>query len=128
MNLRENEKHNIKFFLGLFNSKLLNYYYRNIFASNKTVFSEVGAHQVAKLPIKIINKLTEITYKEIITFVERMLKLNIDLKSTTPNSENWKSIKLEIERVDKKIDEEVYKLYGLNEEEIKIVEESYKSN
>ena len=31
-------------------------------------------------------------------------------------------VKSEIEKTDKKIDEEVYKLYGLAEEEIKIVE------
>ena len=35
---------------------------------------------------------------------------------------NGKKIKFEIEKTDKKIDEEVYRIYGLNEKEIKIVE------
>jgi len=40
------------------------------------------------------------------------------------NSTNkWNSIKSEIGMTDKKIDEEVYKLYGLTSEEIAIVED-----
>lgn len=35
---------------------------------------------------------------------------------------NWHKLKSEIEKTDKKIDEEVYKLYGLTPEEIKTVE------
>ena len=34
----------------------------------------------------------------------------------------WQKLKDEIAKTDKKIDEEVYNLYGLTEEEIKIVE------
>ena len=40
------------------------------------------------------------------------------------HSGKWESVKSEIEKTDKKIDEEVYKLYGLTDEEIKIVENS----
>lgn len=40
------------------------------------------------------------------------------------HSEKWEGVKSEIEKTDKKIDEEVYKLYRLTEEEIKIVENS----
>jgi len=36
--------------------------------------------------------------------------------------DKWESVKSEIEKTDKKIDEEVYKLYGLTEDDIKIVE------
>ena len=38
------------------------------------------------------------------------------------NSNKWNFLKSEIEKTDKKIDEEVYKLYGLTPEEIAIVE------
>ena len=47
---------------------------------------------------------------------------NKELREIPEHSEKWESIKSEIEKTDKKIDEEVYKLYGLTEEEIKIVE------
>jgi len=41
---------------------------------------------------------------------------------TQENASKWERLKSEIEKTDKKIDEEVYKLYGLAEAEIKIVE------
>ena len=55
-----------------------------------------------------------------------MLVLNNEIKKTTENSDQWQKIKAEIARTDKKIDEEVYGLYGLNKEEIEIVENSNK--
>ena len=42
------------------------------------------------------------------------------------NSNKWHELKVEIEKTDRKIDEEVYKLYGLTDEEIKIVENAVK--
>ena len=38
------------------------------------------------------------------------------------HSNEWEKLKSEIEKTEKKIDEEVYKLYGLTPEEIEIVE------
>ena len=60
--------------------------------------------------------------KQIIVLVDKILKLNKDLQKATENSNKWNLIKSEIEKTDKKIDQEVYNLYGLTEEEIKIVE------
>jgi len=45
---------------------------------------------------------------------------------TLENSNEWENIKSEIERTDKKIDEEIYKLYRLTEGEIKIIEKNVK--
>ena len=41
-----------------------------------------------------------------------------------PNVEKWEKLKKEIEETDREIDQKVYELYGLTEEEIKIVEGS----
>ncbi|MBI4836991.1 MAG: hypothetical protein HY813_01125 [Candidatus Portnoybacteria bacterium] len=49
-----------------------------------------------------------------------------ELHTTEENSNKWERLKSEIEKTDKKIDEEVYKLYGLTPEEIEIVENSAK--
>ena len=51
-----------------------------------------------------------------------MFDLNKKLQKADENSNKWNLLKEEIEKTDKKIDEEVYKLYGLTEEEIKVVE------
>jgi len=39
------------------------------------------------------------------------------------DDKEYNAIKKEIEKTDKEIDEKVYELYGLTEEEIKIIEE-----
>lgn len=51
---------------------------------------------------------------------------NKELREMPEHSDKWESVKSEIEKTDKKIDEEVYKLYGLTDEEIKIIEDNYK--
>jgi hypothetical protein len=58
------------------------------------------------------------------TLVCKMLKLNLELKKAIENSEKWNSIKVDTERTDKKVDEEVYKLYGLNQKEIEVIEKN----
>ena len=53
-----------------------------------------------------------------------MLELNKKLAGESKDSERWKKIKTDIDRTDKEIDNEVYKLYGLKREEIEIIEQS----
>jgi hypothetical protein len=53
--------------------------------------------------------------------VERMLALHKSLKSTV-NPQEADRLMREVESVDKAIDGLAYQLYGLSEEEIKIVE------
>jgi len=55
-----------------------------------------------------------------------MLELHKKLEEMSEHSNEWENIKSEIEKTDKKIDEEVYKLYGLESDEIEIVENSSK--
>ena len=55
-----------------------------------------------------------------------MILFNKELRNAPENSKEWENIKEKIEKTDKKIDQEIYKLYGLNEEEIKIIEGSVK--
>ncbi|EPD55949.1 hypothetical protein HMPREF1215_02270 [Coprococcus sp. HPP0074] len=96
----------LKYILALLNSKLMNYIYSNKFKSTKTVFSEIQARSVGELPIKFStayeNKIIEIV-DEILT----LKKNNFEYDTT---------------ELEKEIDELVYKIYGLNEKEIEIVE------
>jgi adenine-specific DNA-methyltransferase len=59
--------------------------------------------------------------KEIIKFVDNLLKLNEQLQTTKLETQRTQ-IHHTIEHSERKIDELVYELYGLNEEEIKIIE------
>ncbi len=50
--------------------------------------------------------------------------INDIMQKYLPNVEKWEKLKKEIEETDKEIDQKVYELYGLTEEEIKIVGEN----
>jgi hypothetical protein len=54
--------------------------------------------------------------------VDQMLDLNKRLQSLPENTNKWQKLKEEIEKNDRIIDKEVYKIYGLTEEEIRVVE------
>ena len=102
-----NRNISIKFLLALLNSSLLNFIYKTKFKSTKTVFSEIQARSVGELPIKIPKN-----QGPFITYIDKILEIK-------RNSLGSDTSKLEYE-----IDSLVYKLYGLSEDEIAIVEKS----
>lgn len=109
----------LRYILGLINSKLLNYYFQYLNPEKGEALAEVKATNVKRLPFKEISIDKQ---KIIISFVTKILNLNQELLKATENSNKWDSLKEEIEKTDKKIDEVVYKLYGLTLEEIAVVE------
>lgn len=124
MNLKSEIKENIRYFLGLFNSILLTYYYKATFASSKTVFSEVGARQVQELPIKSIdfnNKRELYSHDEIVKLVDQLLNLYVEIKEVKLQTQ-IDQIKSKIDYCENRINEIVYQLYGLTDEEIRLVE------
>lgn len=62
------------------------------------------------------------TKNNIDKLVKLILRLNIALAKAAENSDQWHKLKDEIAKTDKKIDEKVYRLYGLTEEEMEIIE------
>ena len=107
--------------LGLLNSKLLSFVYKTLFGGMHMGggYLRYRSTFLYELPIKQIEDSAEFN-----KFIKNMLGLNSELNKLEENSNEWESLKSEIEKTDKKIDEEVYKLYGLTPEEVKIVEGS----
>ena len=63
--------------------------------------------------------------KEIIKLVDKMLSLNKRLNEIKDKQTDEKTrLEKEIKETDDKIDQEVYRIYGLTKEEQKIIEES----
>src|SRR3990167_9499517 len=125
MNLKDDVAIDIKYFLALFNSKLLNWYYQFFLKSTKKVFSEIQARQVSQLPIKHIDLSVsedKERHTKLVALANKMTCLNNELQKLSPNTDQCNRINKEIEKTDSLIDEEVYKLYGLTPEEIEIVE------
>ncbi|OGM77052.1 hypothetical protein A2210_01195 [Candidatus Woesebacteria bacterium RIFOXYA1_FULL_40_18] len=115
----KNKNYDIGYLLGLINSSLLNYYFQYLNPEKGEALAEVKATNVKRLPIKEVSRVAQ---KGISDLTQVVLDLHKKTLKVVENSEKWKSIKSEIEKTDKKINDEVYKLYGLTEGEIKIVE------
>ncbi|MBI5222776.1 MAG: N-6 DNA methylase [Candidatus Magasanikbacteria bacterium] len=118
--IQKNKDYDLKYLLGLLNSS----YGENWFNANgkkRGVGVDIGVAAFRNFPV---HKASKSQQKQIVVLVDKMLILNKELKEVVENSDQWKKIKDEIVKTDKKIDEEVYKLYGLTEEEIGAVEQA----
>lgn len=113
--------------LVLINSKLAMFYIREKYpAASYNQGTTFTKEMINSFPVpRNIFEDKEIQLK-LILLINKIKKLNVDLFEIPENSEKWKSVKQELERVGKKINEETYTLYGLGEEEIKIVEKTIK--
>ena len=114
----------MKFMLGLFNSRLMNFFYTRFLKSTKKVFSEIQARQVAQLPVPALdlkNRADRARHDRLVALVDKMLTLTSKLHLVTSDSEK-STLQNAITTTDTEIDCLVYNLYGLTEEEIKIVE------
>jgi len=115
------------FVLGILNSKLMSYLYVNTSSiATKDDFRQTTLAELRKLPIRTIdfsNPEDAVKHGKMVKLVERMLDLHKQLAAAKIPNEKTR-IQREIDITDKQIDRLVYDLYGLTEEEIKIVEES----
>jgi len=121
-------KCDLRIILGILNSNLISIFLKNKFKGNvlQGGYLRLGSPEVKEIPIPVTILSDKKQQKQIIELVEKMFKFIDLLRKNTENSEEWKNIKSEIEKTDKKIDQEVYKLYELTDDEIKIVEKSSK--
>lgn len=112
------DKVNLKFLLGLLNSKLLTFYLSKRLITNSQGFPQILMGQLEQLPIVITNEQSQI---EIVKNVDLLLKLNEELP-TIKLQTKIEEINSRIERAEENINQAVYKLYDLTPEEIQIVE------
>ncbi|WP_346680413.1 TaqI-like C-terminal specificity domain-containing protein [uncultured Brachyspira sp.] len=109
---------------ALLNSKLINFYYVKNFTNASTLTVNISKTFLEKIPLPLIDLSDEQDkeiHDKIVTLVENIITLNKKLSAEkNPNSINI--LKRQINALDKQIDALVYKLYNLNDEEIKIIE------
>ena len=122
--LNNDWKNEYHYVLGLLNSKVLEFYHKQISVPKAGGFFEYKTQFINQYPIrKIDNKKS--TEREqhalIVKYVKDILKLNTELTLNTLSSK-IDSIKNKIEYCEGKINRLVYQLYNLSEEEIAIIE------
>jgi len=99
-------QYNAKFILGLFNSSLFKYFYHNVNSQGGDIFPQIRISSVENLPIKIASLENQQP------FIDKVNKI-LSLKSQDPHADT--------QAIEQEIDAMVYELYGLSEEEIRIV-------
>ncbi len=112
-------KIDIHYALAIFNSKYLDYLYHQKVMETGKVFPQVKLGYLRDMPFVIAPKEKQKTVSDL---AKKMIAFNTELRETPEHSEKWERIRSDIAKTNRKIDEEVYKLYGLTEEETKIVE------
>lgn len=114
----------LPFLLGVLNSRLISWYFvRFNSVARRDDFPKIIIQQTRELPLPEFEPIRDnIPYGQIALLVDRMHALNdqIAAKSLTPTQQD--QIQRQIDATDREIDNLVYQLYGLTEEEIKIVE------
>lgn len=111
-----------KTLLGIINSKLIAFYFKKKYNRQDKTFPEIRIYELASLPIKKFTSLNKATRTQITIHVDQLLQLNQDLQSSTLDSKK-EQIKSKIEYHEDKINQLVYQLYNLTEDEIKIINE-----
>ena len=115
-----------KYFTGLLNSSLLNWFFVNVsttfhggyYAANKQYLIQLPVY-----PIDISNKKELAAHDRISCLVDRMQSLN--KQNINEHSESGKIIiQRQIKSTGQEIDQIVYELFDLTEEEIKIIEQA----
>lgn len=106
------------FVLGVLNSKLTSFWFAHYFGKlNRGLFPQFKVNELAQFPIpklELSNKKDKKLHDDLVAKVQLMLELQKgDINDTT---------KLQIQALDRQIDNLVYQMYGLSEDEIRIVE------
>jgi len=120
------ERPSLSYLMGVINSKLMNWCYHTANPEVGEALAEVKKTNVAQLPIHAINfsdLADKARHDKMVTLVEQMLDLHKQLaKSKNPNDKDH--VQREIGATEREIDQLVYELYALTDEEIKIVGEA----
>jgi len=110
---------NLKYLTGLLNSTLIKYWLKHKGKMQGDNF-QIDKEPLLNLPLL---KPDEKSQEQIAQLVDKIMELYQDFRNTSKNTDKWHSLKAEIEKVEQQIDNEIYKLYGLTDEEIKIIEQ-----
>lgn len=121
------EKISLKYLLGLINSRLLSFWFMRTFDKlQRKIFPQFKVKELASFPIHPINfsdSTDKTRHDRMVEMVEQMLTLHKQLVAARTDHDRT-IIQRRIDATDARIDALCYELYGLTDEEIKIVEEA----
>jgi len=110
------------FILGILNSKLTDFYYYQINPEQGEVLAEVKKMHVEQLPIPKLTKANQETHDAIVNLVEQMLAAKKQQQTAVTERDN-NYLEEKCKNLDAQINELVYQLYELTDDEIAIVKQ-----
>jgi hypothetical protein len=116
--------YNLKYVLGILNSSFCDFCYRAINPEKGEALAEIKKQHLGQLPIRTIdfsNPAETAQHDKLVALVESMLELQKKYHDVRMDRDK-ELYERQIRIVDAQIDRLVYDLYGLTEEEIKVVE------
>ena len=123
--LQVQNDYDLNFLLGIINSRLVSWYFlRKSQVAQRDDFPKIVLKETRTLPIPFIdtqNQKAKDRHDRLVQLVEQMLSLHRSLATSKTQHENT-VLQNQIDATDWQIDQLVYELYGLTEDEIKIVE------
>lgn len=121
LRLKPGTKVPLKFLLALLNSRLLSFYNLHTSANAfKGAFPKVLIKDLLAFPLPQIEN-NKSRHDKLVGLVDKMLVLMPKLRAATSDAEKA-TLQNAVTATDQQIDQLVYELYGLTEEEIKLVE------
>jgi len=111
------ERYNQKLLLGILNSQLFRFAYREFYAGGG-IEGEITIFTLENFPLPSITKENQPLADQIVQKVQEILTL-----TQSPDFENSQEKQEKVKELEREIDQLVYKLYGLTQEEIRVVEE-----
>lgn len=122
--IEDAKSHELNYFLGLMNSRLVSYVLKGLCPPKLSGYVEFSAKGVSQAPIRVIDfssPADKSRHDRMVALVEQMLELHLlAQRARTPSDQA--ALQAQIDATDRQIDALVYELYGLTEEEIRIVE------
>lgn len=118
LKIKKNVKLPYKALLGILNSRLIGWYFRKKFQiSDEDTFPQIMIRDILQFYIPNLTN----NWKNLINLVDKMLIYTKQYNSTD-NKAELSRLQEHIDYTEMLIDKAVYELYGLNEDEIKIIE------
>ncbi|MCX5816086.1 MAG: hypothetical protein NTX75_07565 [Proteobacteria bacterium] len=118
------ETFNPRYILGLLNSRLIDWYHHQMSTNFRGGYYSYESRFIKDMPIRNIdlnNPSEKALHDKLINLVDRILELR-KKETTVPASSERDRVTREIAVTDEKIDEIVYRLYGVESTEIKVIE------
>ncbi|MDR1902444.1 MAG: Eco57I restriction-modification methylase domain-containing protein, partial [Treponema sp.] len=116
--------YSLKFILGILMSNAFKFYWKMKYFDEKKTFPKIKKDALLAMPIPALDlshKADKEKHDNLVSLVDKMFSLK-SREHAEPNPQAKTVLQRQIEALDSQIDETVYALYGLTEEEIKAVE------